>query len=66
MRKETGITAQEHIHRAILAKAKEALAASDDSVAEIAYRLGFKYPQHLGRLFRRAEGVTPAAYRRQA
>lgn len=66
VRKETGITAQEHIHRAILAKAKEALAASDDSVSEIAYRLGFKYPQHLGRLFRRAEGVTPAAYRRQA
>lgn len=66
IRRKTGLSAQEHIHRVILDKAKELLSDSSNSIAEVAYALGFKYPQHFSRLFRKIEGVSPADYRRKA
>lgn len=33
------------------------------SVSEIAYRLGFEYPQHFNRLFKSKTGITPLEYR---
>lgn len=42
---------------------KEQLADSDKSVSEIAYDLGFKYPHHLSRLFKKVVGVSPNKYR---
>lgn len=37
----------------------------DKTVNEIAYELGFKYPQHLTRLFKSKTGFTPNEYRLQ-
>ena len=33
------------------------------TVSEVAYELGFKYPHHLSRLFKKVFGMTPNEYR---
>lgn len=59
----TGKTTQEHIHYRLIEKAKLKLLASDASVAEIAYELGFEYPQYFSRLFKEKTGLSPTAFR---
>ncbi len=65
LRRETGNTALKTIHAKIIDLTKTRLVSSADTVSEIAYSLGFRYPQHLTRLFRNEEGCTPIEYRRQ-
>ncbi len=64
VKKETGHSAQEYIHIAIVEKAKELLVENVLNVSEISYRLGFNYPHHLNRVFRKITGMTPSEYRR--
>lgn len=64
VKKETGRSPQEFIQGKIIDLAKDELAGSDKSVTEIAYRLGFQYPQHFNRYFKRSVGMTPMEYRR--
>ena len=47
----------------IIDKAKLRLLNSNDTVNEIAYSLGFEYPQYFNRLFKAKVGMTPLAYR---
>ncbi|MCB0520675.1 MAG: AraC family transcriptional regulator [Lewinellaceae bacterium] len=35
------------------------------SISEVAYELGFKYPQHFSRLFKQRTGLAPNEYRMQ-
>lgn len=63
IRKQTGRTAQEHIQRRLIDVAKERIFDSQRSVSEVAYELGFKYPQHFTRLFKKVVGQTPNEYR---
>ena len=63
IKKETGKSAQEYIQLTIVEHAKEMLVGSDKSVSEIAYDLGFKYPHHLSRLFKKVAGMPPNEYR---
>ena len=65
VKKETGKTPQEHIQEKVIALAKEYIAETDDTVSQIAYALGFQYPQHLSRLFKKRVGCTPNEYRMQ-
>lgn len=65
LRKETGRNAQEFIHHALLEKAKNQLLGSTDPVSQIAYDLGFEYPQHFSKLFKSKTGLTPLEYRNQ-
>lgn len=53
IKKETGKSAQEYIQLTTIDRAKELLIEGRKSVSEIAYELGFKYPHHLSRLFKR-------------
>ena len=62
---ETGKTAKEWIHLELLDAAKELLLASDATVSEIAYKLGFEYPNYFARLFKKKIGMTPTEYRNQ-
>lgn len=63
IKKETGKTAQEYIQIKIIEIAKELIYIQSKSVAEIAFELGFKYPQHFTRLFKQKVGVSPNEYR---
>lgn len=60
---ETGKTALENIHEYQIDRAKNLLLGTDDSVATIAYALGFDYPQYFSRLFKNKVGLTPSQYR---
>lgn len=63
IKKETGLTAQEMISRHIVDVAKHRLSATSDDISVIAYNLGFQYPQHFTRLFKRITGQSPRQYR---
>ena len=63
LKKETGKTAKEHIHLFVVDKAKNILLNSSASVSEIAYNLGFEYPQHFSNLFKSKTGTSPRDYR---
>lgn len=63
IKKVTGKTPQEHIQEKVIELAKEHIAETDETVSQIAYTLGFQYPQHLSRLFKKRVGCTPNEYR---
>ncbi len=63
IKKETGKTAQEHIHLKLVDVAKERIFDTEKSVSQIAFELGFKYPQHFNRMFKKSTGYTPNEYR---
>lgn len=63
LKRESGLNAQEHIHYALISKAKEILIGTDESVSEIACKLGFEYPQYFSRLFKSKTGKTPLEFR---
>ncbi|MFN8256480.1 MAG: helix-turn-helix domain-containing protein [Bacteroidales bacterium] len=65
LRSETGKNAQEHIHYYLLEKAKTLLLSSDKTVNEIAFELGFEYPQNFSKLFKRKTGITPTEFRNE-
>ncbi len=65
VKRETGKSAQEYIQLAIMERVKELLAESNKTISEIAYELGFKYPHHLSRIFKKVIGITPNEYRLQ-
>lgn len=63
IKKETGKSANEYIHLKLIDAAKAKFFDANKSVSEIAYELGFKYPQHFTRVFKQHAGVTPQEYR---
>jgi len=63
LKKETGKNAQEHIQIRLIETAKEKLFDMNKSVSQIAYELGFEYPQYFSRLFKKRVGVSPHEYR---
>jgi AraC-like DNA-binding protein len=63
IKKETGKSAQEYIQIKVIDVAKERISDHNKSVSEIAYELGFKYPQHFTRLFKQRVGQSPNEYR---
>ncbi len=65
LRKETGSTALSYIHNKVMDVAKTQIVSTDKTISEIAYLLGFQYPQHFTRLFKREVGCTPNEYRLQ-
>jgi AraC-like DNA-binding protein len=63
IKKETGKTAQEYIQSKVIDVAKEKIFDINKSISEVAYELGFKYPQHFTRLFKQKVGMSPQEYR---
>lgn len=63
IKKETGKTALEWIQSKIIDIAKEQLLIPTSSISQVAYGLGFQYPQHFTRVFKKLTGITPHEYR---
>ncbi len=63
IKKETGQSAKEYVQSKIIEVAKNKVFESDKTVNEIAFEMGFKYPQHFTRLFKQRVGHTPNEYR---
>ncbi|GAB3793835.1 helix-turn-helix domain-containing protein [Spirosoma humi] len=59
----TGQTAQQYIHEKLIEHAKEILATTELSVSEIAYQLGFGYPQSFSKLFKSKTNQSPLEFR---
>lgn len=63
LKRETGKSAQEHIHAFIIEKAKNKLLNSSNSISEIGYSLGFEYPSNFSNLFKSKTGISPKEFR---
>lgn len=63
LRALTGQTAQQHLHHALIERAKHLLLSTSLTVNETAFQLGFEYPHYFTRLFKSKTGLTPAAFR---
>lgn len=63
LRSLTGQNTQQHIHEKIIEKAKEILTTTTLTASEIAYQLGFEYPQSFSKLFKSKTNLTPMEYR---
>ncbi|MFV8343523.1 helix-turn-helix domain-containing protein [Flavobacterium sp. XS2P39] len=63
IKKETGKSAQEYIQNKIIDVAKNKIFNSTKTINEVAYEMGFKYPQHFTRFFKQHVGNTPNEYR---
>lgn len=61
IKKMTGESPGRLIRQFVIRQIKNEL-ASGLSVAEAAYRLGFEYPPHLSRMFKKETGMTPTEY----
>ncbi|MBV7530694.1 AraC family transcriptional regulator [Chitinophaga sp. sic0106] len=59
----TGKSTLQHIQDKVIAVAKEKLSTTDMSVSEIAYELGFDYPQTFSKLFKAKTAVSPLEFR---
>ncbi len=65
IKRETGSTPQDIITLCLIKEAKRRLASTDTDVSVIAYDLGFQYPQHFTRLFKRVTGKSPSVFRHE-
>ena len=65
IRKETGSTPKDFISLFIVDEAKHSLTETDKTISEIAYSLGFEYPAHFTRMFKRMVGISPSEYKNQ-
>lgn len=65
IKKLTGKSAQEYIQLKIIDAAKERILLPSKSISQVSYELGFKYPQHFTRMFKKVVGLTPNEYRNQ-
>ncbi len=63
LRSITGQSTQQHIQNKLMEKAKQTLATTNLSVSEIAYQLGFEYPQSFNKLFKKKTNLSPLEFR---
>jgi len=66
LRRETGMTFQQHLNRFRIDQACDLLRQSELTVEEVAYRCGFESPPHFSRSFKGRTGVSPSRFRSQS
>lgn len=66
IKKETGMTPKDLISLQLIDEAKRRLVETNHDIGVIAYSLGFDYPAHFTRYFKKVTGLTPSDYRVQA
>ncbi len=63
VKRETGYSAQYILQQIVLERSKTLLTNTSLTINEIAYSLGYDYPNYFSRLFKKRVGVTPNEYR---
>ena len=63
LKRETGMNAKDRIHYYLIEEAKNMLLNTNKTIGELAFDLGFEYPQYFSRLFKSKTGTTPLEYR---
>ena len=63
LKKETGKTTTEHLQLYLIDEAKNILLNPNKNISEVAYELGFEYPQYFSKLFKKKEGISPSEFR---
>lgn len=63
LRSLTGLNAQQHIHQMLIERSKELLSATNLTISEVAYKLGFGHPQSFSRLFKLKTNISPVQFR---
>lgn len=63
VKRETGKTPHEFIQEKIIRLAKQYISVEGTTISDIAYKVGFNYPQHFTRLFKQQVGMSPNEYR---
>ncbi len=63
LRSLTGLNAQQHIHQKLIERSKELLSATNLTISEVAYKLGFEHPQSFSRLFKIKTRISPVQFR---
>ncbi len=63
LKKETGKNTQEHIQFRLVELAKNLLLGTNEPISQIAHMLGFEYPSHFSKFFKKKTGMPPASYR---
>jgi AraC-like DNA-binding protein len=63
-KRETGFTVNDYMQKARISLAKRLLAEGKSNITEIAYALGFNDSNYFSTAFKKAEGVSPSAYRK--
>ena len=66
IKKETGMSPKDLITLQLIDEAKRRLVGTTQDISSIAYGLGFEYPAHFTRLFKKITGLTPSEYRIKA
>ncbi|MBL4600423.1 MAG: helix-turn-helix transcriptional regulator [Rhizobiaceae bacterium] len=61
--KHTGMPISKIIEGRLIQEARRNLAYTSLTVAEIAYRIGYKDPAYFTRVFTRTTGITPTEFR---
>lgn len=64
LKAETGKSAKEHIDLSTVNKAKTLLLQSKQSISEVAYEMGFEYPNHFSKVFKAKTGFSPSDFRK--
>ncbi|MDE6026611.1 MAG: helix-turn-helix domain-containing protein, partial [Muribaculaceae bacterium] len=64
IKRTTGETANRLIKNCVIRLAKNRLVSGMTS-SEVAYSLGFDYPQHFARMFKKMTGETPSKYHKR-
>jgi AraC-like DNA-binding protein len=63
LKRETGMNARDRVHYYLIEEAKNLLLSTNKTIGELAFDLGFEYPQYFSRLFKSKTGMTPVEYR---
>ncbi|MEM7040128.1 MAG: helix-turn-helix transcriptional regulator [Bacteroidota bacterium] len=63
LRTETGRSAKDHIQSHLIERAKTLLLSSEASISQVAYNMGFSYPQSFSKLFKSKTGMSPSEFR---
>ena len=63
VKRETGKSAKEYLRKKLLEAAKEQLMNPQKNITQVGISLGFQYPQHFVRFFKRMTGMTPSEFR---